>query len=107
MYEILEYVTEEGRIPFRDWLNELRDAQTAARVEVRLNRVRLGNLGDHKSVGQGVSELRISHGPGYRVYFGQRGRTIVILLHGGDKGSQTRDIALARQYWQDYLRRSK
>lgn len=107
MYEILEYVTEDGQIPFREWLDGLKDAQTLARVEVRLNRVRLGNLGDHKSVGQGVSELRIPYGPGYRIYYGRRGSAIVILLHGGEKHSQTRDIALARQYWLDYLRRAK
>lgn len=105
MLEILEYATEEGSVPFRDWLGGLRDKQTRARVRVRLNRVRLGNLGDYKPVGQGVYELRIQHGPGYRIYFGRRGDTIVILLHGGDKDSQSRDIALAQRYWKDYLRR--
>ena len=105
--ELQEYVTENSRVPFREWLNGLRDKEAQARIDIRLNRVRLGNLGDHKSVGRGVSELRIVHGPGYRVYFGRRGETIVILLCGGDKDSQERDIAVAQRYWEDYLRRTK
>lgn len=105
--ELLEYLTENGRNPFRDWLEELRDRQARAKIRVRLNRIRLGNLGDSKSVGDGVHELRIPHGPGYRVYFGRKGNTIVILLFGGDKKTQSKDIALAKQQWQDYLRRTK
>ena len=105
--EVLEYVTEDGRNPFRAWLEGLRDRQARARVRVRINRVRLGNFGDSKSVGDGVSELRIPHGPGYRIYFGRKGQTVVILLHGGDKSTQANDIALARRYWADYQRRTK
>jgi putative addiction module killer protein len=105
--EIREYETEEGRVPFREWLKDLRDREARARIRIRFNRLRLGNFGDTKSVGQGVSELRISHGPGYRVYYARYGNTIVILLHGGDKGSQSRDIALAQQYWADFQRRNK
>ena len=104
--EILEYLTEDGRNPFREWSRGLRDRMARARVRVRLNRVRLGNFGDCRSVGSGVSELRVPHGPGYRVYFGRQGRAVVILLCGGDKASQARDIASARTYWADYLRRS-
>lgn len=104
--ELLEYLTENGQNPFRDWLEGLRDQQARARIRVRLNRIRLGNFGDSKSVGAGVSELRIPHGPGYRVYFGRKGNTVVILLYGGDKGTQSRDIALAQEYWNDYLRRT-
>jgi putative addiction module killer protein len=105
--ELREYLTEDGQNPFRTWLEGLRDRQARAKIRVRLNRIRLGNFGDSKSVGSGVSELRIPHGPGYRVYFGRRENTVVILLHGGDKKSQSRDIALAKEYWRDYLRRTK
>ena len=78
---------------------------TRAKIRVRLNRIRLGNFGDCKSVGGGVSELRIPHGPGYRVYFGRKDNMVVILLYGGDKKTQSRDIELAQTYWDDYLRR--
>ena len=104
--EILEYLTENGRNPFRKWLEGLRDRQARARIRVRLNRIRLGNFGDCKSVGRGVNELRISYGPGYRVYFGRQGKMIVILLFGGHNKTQSRDIALAQEYWAAYLRRT-
>ena len=105
-YEIDYYVTEQGGKPFKDWLEGLRDVQGRARIRVRLDRVRLGNLGDHRSVGAGVQELRIDYGPGYRVYFGTEGQRVVLLLPGGDKSSQPRDIARAREFWQDHQRRS-
>ena len=105
--ELLEYLAENGQNTFRDWLEGLRDRQARAKIRVRLNRVRLGNFGDCKSAGHGVSELRIPHGPGYRVYFGRKGNTVVILLYGGDKKTQSGDIALAQKYWDDYLRRTK
>ncbi len=103
--EILEYLTQDGQNPFREWLEGLRDRQARAKIRVRLNRIRLGNFGDCKSVGRGVSELRIPYGPGYRVYLGRKGNTVVILLHGGVKKTQSADIDLARAYWRDYLRR--
>ena len=105
-YEIDYYVTEQGGKPFKDWLEGLRDVQGRARIRVRLDRVRLGNFGDHRSVGAGVQELRIDYGPGYRVYFGTEGQRVVLLLPGGDKSSQPRDIARAREFWQDHQRRS-
>lgn len=80
----------------------MNDYAAQARVLVRLERVRLGSLGDWKSVGEGVQELRIDAGPGYRVYFGQDGKWIVILLCGGKKATQRKDIADAKRYWQDY-----
>jgi len=101
-----EYVTSDGKNPFRKWLRGLRDARVRARIRVRLNRIRLGNFGNAKSVGGGVSELVIPYGPGYRVYFARTGHTIVLLLCGGDKSTQTRDISTAKEYWLDYKRRS-
>ena len=104
--EILEYLTEDGRNPFRDWLSSLRDGQARSRVRVRLNRVRMGNLGDSRSVGGGVNELRIPYGPGYRVYYGRQGNAIVILLCGGNKGNQRRDIPQAQRHWEDFQSRA-
>ena len=80
---------------FADWFGSLRDRQARARVEARIRRVTLGNIGDVKPVGEGVSELRIDYGPGYRLYFVQRGQKLVILLAGGDKKTQSQDIATA------------
>lgn len=103
--ELREYRTANGRIPFREWLSGLRNIQTRARTRTRLDRVQLGNFGDARPVGRGVSELRLHFGAGYRVYFGRDGDTVVILLCGGDKGSQRRDIQRAQAYWTDYLER--
>ena len=85
-----------------DWLNALKDARTRARIRRRLDRVRLGNLGDYQSVGEGVYELRLFFGPGYRIYFGARDDTIVLLLCGGDKSTQSKDIKRAKSYWKTY-----
>lgn len=100
--EIRRYITPDGKIPFAEWLDSLRDRKAKAKIKERLKRVSLGNLGDCKSVGGGVFELRIDYGPGYRVYFGQVGTTIVLLLVGGDKSTQEQDIRKAREYWVDY-----
>jgi putative addiction module killer protein len=80
---------------FAEWLTELRDIQARARVQARIERLREGNGGDVHPVGEGVSELRIHYGPGYRVYFKQRGRELIILLAGGDKRTQPKDIKTA------------
>ena len=80
---------------FSKWLDGLRDLRARARVQVRIERLAAGNPGDAKSVGEGVSELRIDYGPGYRVYFTKRGQQLIILLAGGDKGSQTKDVETA------------
>ena len=101
-----EYVTLEGKSPFRKWLRGLRDARARARIRIRLNRIRLGNFGTAKPVGDGVLELVIPYGPGYRVYFARTGSTVVLLLCGGDKSTQPRDISKAKHYWLDYQRRS-
>ncbi len=82
---------------FIDWLANLKDRRAAARIAARILRLEDGNLGDVKPVGEGVSELRINYGPGYRVYFMQAGRTVILLLCGGDKNTQARDIAMARK----------
>jgi len=106
-FTLEEYVTEEGRNPFREWLRGLRDVRARAKIRVRLNRIRLGNFGDVKAIGKGVYELRIPYGPGYRVYFARTGQRIVLLLCGGDKSSQQRDIGKAKAFLEDYRRRSK
>ncbi len=80
---------------FSKWLRELRDRQARVRIQIRIDRLQLGLAGDVKPVGEGVSELRIDYGPGYRVYFTERGREMVILLAGGDKRTQDRDIKTA------------
>jgi putative addiction module killer protein len=105
--EIIVYETEDEKRPFLDWLDGLKNADTVARIRARLDRVAEGNLGDHKSVGEGVSELRLQFGKGYRIYFGQHGKAIVVLLVGGDKSSQNRDIRNAQKYWEDFRRRNE
>jgi putative addiction module killer protein len=82
---------------FAHWLAGLRDERARGRINARIRRLALGNPGDVKPVGEGVLEMRIDYGPGYRVYFVQRGAALVILLAGGDKGTQNRDIAMARE----------
>jgi putative addiction module killer protein len=105
--KVLTYVTQSGFCPFDEWLGDLRDNRAVAQIQRRLSRVQLGNFGDAKSVGSGVLELRIDVGPGYRVYFAQEGAEIVILLCGGDKSSQSKDIQLAHEYWADCKKRRK
>ena len=105
--QIREYLTENGMSPFAEWLHNLKDRQARAKIRVRLDRLALGNPGDIKSLGSSLAELRIDYGPGYRVYFGQEGESIVLLLCGGAKKTQHKDILLAHTYWQDYKRRSQ
>lgn len=100
---LIIYADEQDHEPFTDWLRGLKDRQGRKRIESRLLRLEQGNFGDCQSVGNGVSELRMFFGPGYRVYFGQDGNTIVVLLCGGDKSTQQRDIQAAKEYWRDYL----
>ena len=103
---VREYLTAAGKNPFREWLGSLTTG-VRARIQARVLRFELGNLGDHKSVGEGIWEARVMFGPGYRIYFAKDGDSIVVLLVGGDKGSQTRDIARARGFWRDYLEAKK
>jgi putative addiction module killer protein len=102
---VFVYCTRDGQLPFDDWLHGLRDQMAVARIVARIGRIRRGNLGDCKPVGEGVSELRVDYGPGYRVYFGQKGQALVILLCGGDKRKQVQDIQIAKGYWRDYQER--
>jgi putative addiction module killer protein len=99
--EIRIYEDEEGRAPFSEWMDR-QEAPLYGRVMARLERVELGNLGDHRGVGDGVFELKIDFGPGYRVYFGLDGSELVVLLIGGTKKTQRRDIETAKQYWRNY-----
>ena len=99
---VRESLTAEGRNPFREWLGTLGVA-VRARVQARVLRFELGNLGDRKSVGPGVWEARLAFGPGYRIYFGRNGEAVILLLLGGTKASQARDIRRAQGFWRDYL----
>src|SRR6266446_6828499 len=99
------YVARDGKRPFQEWMDSLKDLEAQGRILARLERVRLGLFGDSKPVGGGVFELRVDTGPGYRVYFGQDGRSIVMLLCGGSKAGQRKDIANAKAFWKDYRNR--
>jgi putative addiction module killer protein len=103
--ELVRYRREDGEEPFTEWLLALQDRRAQARVRVRLLRIEAGNFGDSKAVGDGVSELRIHEGAGYRVYFGRHGRTVVVLLCGGDKSTQAADIERAKAMWAEWKRR--
>lgn len=106
MVEVREYVDARGRVPYRDWVVKL-DAGTRARIITAVLRVENGNFSAAKSVGSGVSELRLDFGPGYRVYFGKDGERLVILLGGGSKRRQQADIAEAHTLWAEYKKRKK
>ena len=106
-YTVEHYITPDGKDPTQDWLDDLRDLRARIAILRRIDRVELGNFGDHKSVGGGVSELRVDVGPGYRVYYAQAGNTLVLLLLGGDKRSQQSDIERAITCWNDWQRRDK
>ena len=95
-------VLDNGRCPFDEWLESLRDRTYVRAIDGRLTRVRDGNFGDHKSVREGVFELRIPKGPGLRIYYGLDGDTLVILLGGGDKSTQEKDIRQAQELWRAY-----
>lgn len=103
MKEVRLYQTASGREPFADWLENLNDYKTVRRIQKRLLKLEEGHYGDAKTLGEGLYELRFFFGAGYRVYFGEDGDSIVLLLLGGDKDSQRRDIERARIYWREYL----
>jgi|SRR5688572_1902410 len=104
--ELRYYQTAAGVSPFTRWLQSLSDARARAKIQARLARVTVGNLGDARSVGNGVMELRIDWGPGYRVYFVRFHNMLVLLLCGGDKRTQQKDIERAKAYFEDYKTRT-
>ncbi len=103
--EVRQYQTADGRSPFSEWLADLRDRRALQAIAARIVRMQAGNRGDWKALGAGLFELRIDSGPGYRVYCGQDGAVLVLLLCAGDKRTQAKDIEHARDYWQDYRAR--
>ncbi|MEQ6340428.1 MAG: type II toxin-antitoxin system RelE/ParE family toxin [Gammaproteobacteria bacterium] len=105
MIELFRYQHEGGREPFTEWLDAVRDKVAQARIRVRLRQVQAGNFGDCEPVGEGVIELRVHVGAGYRVYCGRHGKTVVILLCGGDKRAQATDIKRAKKLWSEWKRR--
>jgi putative addiction module killer protein len=105
--EIRHYVTRSGKDVFDDWLSGLPDARTKAKIATRINRLAAGNFGDCKTLSQGVSELRIDWGPGYRVYYAMIGRVCVLLLCGGDKRKQSSDIDRALEFLKDFKERTR
>jgi putative addiction module killer protein len=104
--EILRYVTPAGKEVFTDWFHDLKDARTKAKITTRLARIMVGNFGDCKPLRAGVWELRIDWGPGFRVYYALEGKTVVLLLCGGEKRKQTADIERAVRFWGDYQQRT-
>lgn len=105
MIELFRYEREDGRVPFTEWLDSMRDKVAQARIRIRLNQVQAGNFGDSEPVGEGVIELRVHVGAGYRVYCGRHGKSVVLLLCGGDKGTQKADIKQAKELWAEWKRR--
>jgi len=99
------YVTEEGKCPFESWYEALKDKKIRAKIDIAITNLRLGNYGDSEPVGNGVHERRIHFGPGYRRYFANDGKTLIILLCGGAKKNQNKDIKVAKKYWEDYKSR--
>lgn len=106
MWTIRHYVNPQGFDLFQEWVDELLDQRARARIAARLLRIELGNLGDCKSVGDGVRELRIDYGPGYRVYFAMINKQAVLLCCGGTKKSQRSDIQRAKRLWQEWQQRN-
>lgn len=100
---VKEYITRSGLIPYRLWLDSFKDVKIKARIQSRVLRIESGNFGDYRSIGQGVYELRLDFGSGYRIYFGIDGDALILLLLGGDKSSQKKDIQKAKTFWKEYL----
>ncbi len=106
MFKVVHYLTEDGKDVYAGWHVELRNTKARIAIDRRINRIELGNFGDHKFERDGVWELRIDVGPGYRVYYALSGKYVVLLLAGGDKSTQTTDLDRACKQWQDWQRRA-
>ncbi len=102
------YQTHDGNEPFLEWLSNIKDNVTRSRIRSRLRRIEeTGNLGDHRSVGKGAYEFRLQFGAGYRIYFGKIADDTILLLRGGDKGSQNRDLVRAKEDWKEHNSREQ
>jgi putative addiction module killer protein len=104
MIDVREYVDRRGRSPYATWFDSL-NAEAAAKVATAVTRISLGNFSNVEGIGSAVFEYKLDFGPGYRIYFGKDGETLVVLLGGGSKKRQQRDINAAMANWQDYKRR--
>ncbi len=102
---INEYTDEGGKSPYAQWLESIRDARAKAKIIMRVDKMELGLFGDVEPIGEGLSELRIHYGPGYRIYYGKEGQQVYLLLCGGDKSTQAKDIKKAKEYWNDHCER--
>jgi putative addiction module killer protein len=105
--EIRHYLSSTGRDPYQSWLDRLKDLRARVAIQRRVDRIAAGHFGDHKPCRGGVWEVRVDVGPGYRIYYARDGRTIVLLLCGGDKSTQAAEVDTAVKYWMDYQRRSE
>ena len=104
-YAVEMYRTPTGKVPFREWLDSIRDPDSVDRIDARLARVREGNLGDYRDLQGGIAELQLFFGPGFRIYFSREQRRLILLLAAGSKTTQKRDVRLARAYYEEYKTR--
>jgi putative addiction module killer protein len=102
-YEVIFYADENDKRPFEKWIESLKDIRAKGKVLAKIEHMSDGNFGDHKRYGGGVAEVRIHYGPGYRIYYGMDDETLIVLLCGGDKSSQTKNFKQAKAFWKDYL----
>lgn len=101
--KVVFFETANGKKPFHEWFNSLKDRKTRERIGTRLLRLEAGNLGDHRSVGEGIHEMRLHFGPGYRIYFAEHGNCIIVVLAGGTKKTQQDDIKKAQRYFSEFI----
>lgn len=104
---VKEYLDEFGNSIYAQWLNGIKDPRAKARIIMQVDKMELGLFGDSQPIGNGLSELRVHFGPGYRIYYAKEGKSRYLLLLGGNKSTQTKDIKLAKKYWKDHGQRTK